>query len=265
MLMLVPLGIFRFMSEPSRWLRILAGLMTAVITIGVVLTFSRGAAVGLGLLLIALVALRMVQRQHIVAIAIALALVFVSFPAYWTRVSTLAAVGSLTEGGGTGAVDGSVLSRATETLSAALVMVDHPLIGVGPGLFPTYYEEYAKVVGIRIKDDATREAHNLYLGLGAELGVTGLILFLIVAFVTVRMILVARRRSIDRRPDLERLTTPFALSIMTYHVTGMFLHLSFARFYWLMLAVAGAAAVITLREMDAADAADTAAARSQGA
>jgi len=41
-------------------------------------------------------------------------------------------------------------------------------------------------------------------------------------------------------------------------VTGMFLHFSFARFYWLMLAVAGAAAVITLREMDATDAADAA-------
>ena len=35
---------------------------------------------------------------------------------------------------------------------------------------------------------------------------------------------------------------------MTYYVTGMFLHLSFGRFYWLMLAVAGAAAIITLRE-----------------
>jgi hypothetical protein len=35
---------------------------------------------------------------------------------------------------------------------------------------------------------------------------------------------------------------------MTYYVTGMFLHLSFLRFYWLMLAVAAAAAIITLRE-----------------
>jgi hypothetical protein len=33
----------------------------------------------------------------------------------------------------------------------------------------------------------------------------------------------------------------------------MFLHLSFARFYWLMLAVATAAAVVTLREMASAD------------
>ena len=66
------------------------------------------------------------------------------------------------------------------------------------------------------------------------------------------MLLTARRASIVKRPDLERLTTPFLLALMTYYVTGLFLHLSFARFYWLMLAVATAAAVVTLREVASA-------------
>jgi hypothetical protein len=72
----------------------------------------------------------------------------------------------------------------------------------------------------------------------------------------VRQLLKARRASIDRRPDLERLATPFLLSLMTYYVTGMFLHLSFGRFYFLILAVAGAAALITLREMAATETSD---------
>jgi hypothetical protein len=72
--------------------------------------------------------------------------------------------------------------------------------------------------------------------------------FLIIAFQTIRMLLRARRASLRRRPDLERLTTPFLLALMTYYVTGMFLHLSFIRFYWMILAIAAAAAVITLRE-----------------
>ena len=100
----------------------------------------------------------------------------------------------------------------------------------------------------RAPNDAAREAHNLYLGIGAELGIPGLIVFLIIAGLTVRMILAARRASLIRRPDLERLTTPYLLALLTYYVTGLFLHLSFGRFYWLMLAVAGAAAIITLRE-----------------
>lgn len=280
LLMLVPLGIFRFIGERRRILRWTAGIATALITLGVVLTFSRGAAVALALLVVGLALLRMVKPRHIAAIVVVLALVVVAFPQYWTRVSTLLEVGgALTSADvSTNQVDNALLSRATETAAAALVIVDHPLIGVGPDMFPIYYEQYANVVGLLVKGSATREAHNLYLGLGAELGLPGLAVFLIIAFLTGRMILAARRRSIDRRPDLERLATPFLLAIASYHVTGMFLHLSFARFYWLVLALAGAAAVITLREMDALDAAEGAeaaspeqaaadrrAARSQGA
>jgi O-antigen ligase len=134
------------------------------------------------------------------------------------------------------------------------VIVDHPVLGVGPDMFNLYYEEYADIVGLLVKEGQTREAHNLYLGLGAELGIVGLAVFLWIGYKTVAMVLEARRRSIRRRPDLELLTTPFALSLLTYYVTGLFLHLSFARFYWLILALAGAAAIITLREMTVEDA-----------
>jgi putative inorganic carbon (HCO3(-)) transporter len=248
MLMLVPLGIFRIIDERRLSLRLLAGAFTLIITLGVVLSFSRGGAVALALLAISLVVLRLVRARYLVVMLVALALILVAFPQYTNRLTTsLTAVGEL-DAGVTSAVDNSLLSRATETLAAALVIVDHPVIGVGPDMFPIYYEEYAQVVGILIRNDAAREAHNLYLGVGAELGIPGLIVFLIIAYQTVRMLLRARRASLQTRPDLERLTTPFLLALMTYYVTGLFLHLSFIRFYWLMLAIAGAAAIITLRE-----------------
>lgn len=248
MLMLVPLGIFRVIDERSLLLRVLAGLMTVSITLGVVLSFSRGGAVGLAALLLALFLLRTVKAHHVLAIVAVLAIILVAFPHYGNRLTSLAAAGGFGEPGTAAVVDNSLLSRATETLAAALVIVDHPVIGVGPDMFPIHYEEYANVVGILIRNDAAREAHNLYLGIGAELGIPGLVVFLLIAVVTVRALLRARRMSIDRRPDLERLATPFLLALMTYYVTGMFLHLSFGRFYWLILAVAGAAAIITLRE-----------------
>jgi O-antigen ligase len=195
----------------------------------------------------------------VLVVLLVLALIVVSFPQYFERITSLVA------GFGSEApaseVDNSLLSRATESLAAALVMVDHPVIGVGPGMFPVYYEEYANVVGLLVRNDAERQAHNLYLGLGAEVGIPGLIVFLIIGFLTMRMLLRARRASLLRRPDLERLATPYLLALFTYYVTGMFLHLSFGRFYWLMLAVAGAAAIITLREV----AADPDRAEDQGA
>lgn len=253
MLMLVPLGIFRVVGERSTVLKVVAGLMTLLITLGVILSFSRGAAVGLAVLVIALMAMRMVRARHALVVVMALVVILAAFPQYTNRLTSLAGVGGL-EGSGTSAVDNSLLSRVTETAAAGLVMLDHPVIGVGPAMFPAYYEPYANNIGILVRNDAEREAHNLYLGVGAELGIPGLVVFLLVAISVVQMLRKARRASIVRRPDLERLTTPFLLALLTYYVTGMFLHLSFGRFYWLMLAVATAAAVTTLRELAADDA-----------
>jgi putative inorganic carbon (hco3(-)) transporter len=263
MLMLVPLGLFRVIGETSTALRVLAGAMTVAVTLGVVLSFSRGGAVGLVVLVLALMVLRMVRLRYVLISTLVLAVILVSLPQYFDRVTSLLAASGLGADSTTTVVDNSLLSRATETLAAALVMVDHPVLGVGPGMFPAYYEEYAQVVGILIRNDVERQAHNLYLGIGAEIGIAGLVVFLIIAFLTMRMLLQARRASLFRRPDLERLATPYLLALLTYYVTGMFLHLSFARFYWLMLAVAGAAAIITLREVAAGDATDDQEAASQ--
>ena len=252
MLMLVPLGIFRVVGERSTVLKVIAGLLTVLITLGVILSFSRGAAVGLAVLVVALMAMRMVRARHALVVVVVLAAILAAFPQYTNRITSLAGVGGL-ENTGTSAVDNSLLSRITETAAAGLVMLDHPLIGVGPAMFPVYYEPYANNIGILVRNDAEREAHNLYLGVGAELGIPGLVVFLLVAFSVVQLLRRARRASIVRRPDLERLTTPFLLALLTYYVTGMFLHLSFGRFYWLMLAVATAAAVTTLREIRSAE------------
>jgi O-antigen ligase len=264
MLMLVPLGLFRAISERSTVLRVVAGLMTLSITLGVVFSFSRGAAVGLLVLVLALVVMRMVRLRYVLVLVAVFAVILALFPQYTNRITSLAGVGGL-ETAGTSAVDNSLLSRVTESLAAAMVMVDHPIIGVGPAMFPIYYESYANAVGILVRNDAEREAHNLYLGVGAELGVAGLIVFLLVGLSTLRMLLKARNVSIVRRPDLERLTTPFLLALVTYYTTGLFLHLSFARFFWLMLAVAGAAAIVTLREVAASEAPEPDAVETEGA
>ena len=232
MLMLVPLGIFRVFAERSLTLRVVAGVMTLALTLGVVLSFSRGGAVGLLALVIVLLVMRLIKIRHVLLLVVVLVAILAVFPQYANRLTSLVAVSGLDSGAAT-VVDNSLLSRATETLAAALVIVDHPVVGVGPSMFSYYYEQYANVVGILVRNDVEREAHNLYLGIGAELGIPGLIAFLMVALLTVRSLLAARRASLVRRPDLERLTTPFLLALMTYYVTGMFLHLSFGRFYWI--------------------------------
>jgi hypothetical protein len=45
----------------------------------------------------------------------------------------------------------------------------------------------------------------------------------------------------QRYPDLGNLATAFLLSIILYLVTGFFLHLSYSRYFWLLMALSGAA------------------------
>jgi putative inorganic carbon (HCO3(-)) transporter len=54
MLVLVPLGIFRYMAEQEPWRRAAAATATLLIVAGVVLSYSRGAAVGLAIAFIAM-------------------------------------------------------------------------------------------------------------------------------------------------------------------------------------------------------------------
>ena len=149
-----------------------------------------------------------------------------------------------------------MLSRATEGLAALLVFIDHPVVGVGPGMFRYYYQEYAGYVGLRVLA-ADRQAHNLFLGLLAETGALGMICFLLVLYVTLRNLNQMRKRYLISNPDYSNLATAFMLAIITYLASGLFLHFAFIRYFWLMMALAGAASYIAAaQEAEAATALD---------
>jgi O-antigen ligase len=167
-------------------------------------------------------------------------------PQYSSRLDTLQTLSSVTEEdtAGIAGADSSTQSRVTEMLAAALVFADYPWLGVGPGVFGEYYEEYATRVGIRVKLGQTRQAHSLLPGIAAESGGLGLIAFLAFIGVTLRELAVARKRWLQSRPELAHMATGFMLAIVSYLTTGIFLHFSFIRFFWLMFALAGAAAYV---------------------
>lgn len=247
MLMLVPLGLMMVSAERSRWLKGAALACAALATIATALTFSRGAGLAGGMILIVMVAMRYIRITHLIAAVGLIALVLVAVPAYGERVSTVTALFSLlSEDASTSAADNSLLSRATENLTALSVWADHPLVGVGPGEFPAYYRQYSDEIGLSIKSQ-DREAHNLYLGIAAESGSLGLIAFLGAVTVTLWQLARARRQALKVRPDLAAMATGFLLALVGYLASGLFLHLSYARYYWLVLALSGAAALIVGR------------------
>ncbi len=244
MLMLVPIGFMAFIAE-RRWVLRLAALGSAGLTaMAMALTFSRGAAVAAGIVLVAMVVLRYIRLRFLVAAFGIGLVVLVAVPQYADRVLTLGSVASLFSDDAVGSsADNSLLSRATENLTAINVFADHPLVGVGPGQFSEYYRQYSDQIGISVRAQ-DREAHNLYLGLAAEAGALGLGAFLVAVIVTLVGLARARRAALASRPDLAALATGFLLAIVAYLASGIFLHLSYARYFWLMLALGGAAATI---------------------
>jgi hypothetical protein len=246
MLMLVPLGMFRFWGERSKSLKVLAALSTVFCIIGSLLTFSRGGAVGLAFTLFIMAAMGYIKPRQITIMVSALALVLIMFPQNLERLSTLQALTAVFNPDTTAGImqaDGAVQGRATEMLAAALVFVDHPVVGVGPGMFPHYVEEYARGLGIRLLT-TNREAHNLFLGLAAEGGALGLLCFIGILLISLRDLFRGHRRLRLTHPDLANMNASFMFVIVVYVATGMFLHMAYMRYFWMMLALANVASYL---------------------
>jgi len=247
MLMLVPLAFLRFMGERKRSLRTLALFCLGFAGLGVLLAFSRGAVLSLALIFILAVCMRVV-RGRALAVALLLGLaVLVSLPQVWTRLSSVADLGMFASGNRTSEVDSSIRGRATEMIAAAQIFVDHPVVGAGPGMYREYSREYGNRLGIR-KLHESRRAHSLYLEIAAENGALGLSVLLGMFYVTLSGLVVVRRRWHGKRPDLANMATAYLLAVSCYLVSGIFLHMSYVRFIYLILALAGATIAIARRE-----------------
>ena len=78
----------------------------------------------------------------------------------------------------------------------------------------------------------------------------GLICLLAILGVTLFDLRRARKRWLRSRPELADIATGLSLAVLTYMTTGIFLHLSYARYFWLVMAIAGAGALIMRRLPD---------------
>ena len=255
MLVLLPVGAMLALGERRRLMRQLAMLLTLLILLGMVTTFSRGAVLGLVVVLGVAVIFRYVRLVHLGLLGLAVVLLLVAFPKLGERLSELQALTAIEQSDASTQVvgdSGNLRGRATSAVAALLVWADHPLFGVGRGQFQQYYAQYAGVVaetGINARVDfgESRQAHNLYTSVAAETGTVGFVFFMAVFVVLLLDLFRARRRWLATRPDLAHLATGFILAILAYLVSGIALHLSYERYLWFLLALAGAAAHIALK------------------
>jgi hypothetical protein len=248
LVVLVPLALFRFWGERRLALRALAAACTLLILSGILLTFSRGAAVALVALFLTMVVLRYIRLRDLLAVGVTTAiLIGLVAPQVLIRLDSLTGVGALLGADEQGA-DGAIVGRATSNLAALNAFIDHPLVGVGPGqYFRRFSQEYGNDLGLR-HFDSQRRAHNLYLEIAADLGLFGLSMFMAVIGATLLPLWRLRRRLALTRPELANVAGSFFLSILGYLYTGVFLQLSYERYFWMLLALGAAAAAVVRQD-----------------
>jgi O-antigen ligase len=159
-------------SEPSRTLvQFGAGISVTLLLVVILLTQSRGAFIGLvvGMGPGTMRLLMKRQRLLVPAVLVVLIIGYVTPTSVWER---LAGIEQLTSVETIAQADpeGSAEQRFQIQQVAWRIVGDHPLFGVGLGVYPIANAMYAPELG-------QRDTHNTYLNLAAETGLPGLVLW----------------------------------------------------------------------------------------
>ena len=172
LLLLIPLGVAMVTGKIPLWFRVICGLVTLIMTVAMILTFSRTAWLSL---LIAMVILAFHWRGRfyfmvaLILLAVLLILGVNIGPQSYVkeRIKSFAAFKT----------DPNIRKRLIYWNGVSRMIARRPLLGYGPG-YRVFMEEYET----RFKEVETDEnpvhAHNIYLSLGAATGLAGLGVFL---------------------------------------------------------------------------------------
>jgi teichuronic acid biosynthesis protein TuaE len=243
LLLLLPFSTAFVLFAKKRRQRYFAALCSVPICGAMLLTYSRGAFLAAVLMVFGMVVFSWLRLRTVMfASGFMLVVLVLLLPSYVYRISTLSRVAGLSSGYVT-RTDSSVSRRAAENMAAIRIFKDYPILGVGPGQTKYYTNHYGQGFG-RIA--GTRMAHNLYLSTLSDLGLTGFMAFMAVLLIAVFRVWRARLQ--NSSPDLLIMGSAILLSIGVYMVCSVFLDLGYERYYWLLLALAGAYVQIVRKE-----------------
>jgi len=104
---------------------------------------------------------------------------------------------------------------------------DYPIFGVGPGNVKLLMPAYAQVAQIR--------AHNVFLDTGAQLGLVGLVIFLVLIIQTFRLLIkLSRKKFYVNSIHIKNLAFGFAVALLAALITAFFGgHMLFDKWGWI--------------------------------
>ena len=250
MIAFLPLAVMLALGQSRRALRLIALIGIPAISAAVIFSKSRGGTVGLIAMLLVLV--YQIGRLRPVVAALVVASTFATIPmlpaSFTSRMSSIFNA----EEDPTGSRE----ARKTLLREGYQAFLDNPTVGLGAGQFMNYR------TGDR--DAPWRETHNAVLQVAAELGVGGLVIFIIVigsgfaaAVRTGSALRRARRRRKAREPahvrtrrePLELYAAALVASLTGWLVAAMFASVAYYWTLYLVLGLATALRDITQREL----------------
>ena len=226
LVLLVPVA-FAFASlqrvRSRRWLWLGAGIALVVM---IVLTGSRGGFVGL----VAAGVLFVYRRRGLAAAAAVLLVLIVGVLALPTELSTRALA---TISGDTSQLPAELQASNRAHIGlfwAALRMIgDSPLVGVGPENFKDLSRLYTGLEQANI-------AHNMFLEIGAEMGVAVLVIFILVLASAFRALgLATRVRGSQEAVELATWAEGLRSGLTGYVVAGCFISAEYEKILWITI------------------------------
>lgn len=234
LLLAIPLAVgLAFVEKRTRWRIAYAGA-AAIISCGVLVTYSRGAMLTLGVTAMLLALALRVKPRHYVMTGVAGLLLLMVLPQSMMR--RLITIEALLPGKNAGAMyDSSLAQRELLTMTGLKMFSENPLFGVGSGHYAWYFPRVSNEVGFSWVDyvppGSDRYPHGLYVEIASETGLVGLLTFfgtIAAAFLT----LYHTRRTLLLHGDREHamLATVVAVAIASYLVASVFLHETHLRY-----------------------------------
>lgn len=213
---------------------------SVLIVLGTIYSFSRGAALTLGLMAAFMFAIRLsmargrARSATLITGLLAVVVVFIVMPSsYRERVQSL---GSPMQG------DESIRGRWLYVEFSQESVQRNPM-GVGAGAFPIAFrdsrfnQEY-RYYNLDPGQEQGRSAHNMYLEVLVEGGVLGGLLFIaMVVFAQVECVRVARFLARKKKPFERAACWSIAVALVAFCFSGLFLSAQYEKQLWLLLAL----------------------------
>jgi len=235
--MTFPMIVFFVRGDSRPWVRVGAGLCMPILMVALVKTGSRGGFLGLIAVALYMVwryrAVSTRMRVSAVSVMVVLLLAFGS-DRYWTMMSTMLHPSQDYN------FQANVESGRMEIWKRGMgYMFSHPLTGVGANAFPAAEGMISPLaarqqLGIGLKWSA---AHNSFVEIGAELGVGGLTLFLVMLAQAGWSLRTKRRRGVPDDPTSPdaALAQTLAACLAGFCVAGFFLSQAYSAYLYALL------------------------------